>query len=99
MLEKPKIFAIATVVLMASTLVITVPAQQSADDRAVEPTAGFFGYTGGPVRGKIARTQTASWSLAEAATWTTLPGAAITYTVPTGATDLVNIAFSAECRL
>jgi hypothetical protein len=82
---------------MASTRVVTIPAQQS--EQAVEPQAGFFGYTGGPVRGKIARTQTASWTLAETATWTSLPGASIPYTVPTGATDLVNIAFSAECRV
>jgi hypothetical protein len=70
---------------------------QSAEQ--VNPAAGFFSYAGGPVRAKRARTQTAATSLAESATWVSLAGGNLSYTVPSGTTDLFNIAFSTEGRL
>jgi hypothetical protein len=65
----------------------------------VEPAAGFFMFEGGPVRAKRAITQTAATTIAESATWVTLPAANLTYVVPAGVSHLFNIAFSAECRL
>jgi hypothetical protein len=82
-----------------------VPAQQNEQDEAetvqteAESQAGFFGYAGGPVRGKRARTQTSATTIGESATWVSLPGATLSWVVPTGTTDLFNVAFSAECRL
>jgi hypothetical protein len=73
------------------------PEVQSGDQ--VGPAAGLFAWSGGPVRGKRARTQTAATGIPESATWVSLPNATLAYAVPTGTTDLFNIAFSAECRL
>jgi hypothetical protein len=70
--------------------------QAEADSK---PKAGFFAYSGGPVRGKRARTQTTATTFRESATWVSLPGATLSWVVPTGTTDLFNVAFSAECRL
>jgi hypothetical protein len=96
MFQKPRTVAIATVFLMTSTLVVTVPAQEP---ESPDPNSGFFFYAGGPVRAKRARTQTRSTTFNETAGWVNLPGATLSYVVPAGTTDLFNIAFSAECRV
>ena len=75
-------------------------AQAQDQERAdVTPQAGFFAYSGGAVRGKRARTQTAASNIGESATWVDLPGATLPWTVPAGTTDLFNVTFSAEGRL
>lgn len=75
------------------------PAEAVQAEADIQPQAGFFSYSGGPVRGKRARTQTTATTIRESATWVTLPGATLSWRVPAGTTDLFNVAFSAECRL
>jgi hypothetical protein len=65
----------------------------------VDLMAGLFRYSGGPVKGKRAITQTAAVNLPESNAWITLPNSQIPLTVPAGTTDLFNVAFSAECRV
>ncbi|HEX2460644.1 MAG TPA: hypothetical protein VHJ58_10895 [Vicinamibacterales bacterium] len=72
------------------------PEQAAAAQESIE--AGFFGLSGGPVRAKLARTQTTLSALSEGA-WRPLPGAVLTRIVPAGTTDLFNVAFSAECQV
>lgn len=74
----------------------TAPA--TADGASVSPEAGLFAWAGGPVRAKLARTQTAASVLAEGA-WRVLPNAILTRVVPAGTSDLFNVAFSAECQV
>jgi hypothetical protein len=45
------------------------------------------------------RTQTSSFTFGETATWINLPNGILGWAVPSGTTDLFNVAFSAECRL
>jgi hypothetical protein len=70
--------------------------QIAATDTDVNPEAGFFANSGGFVRAKLSRTQTASSALAEGA-WRPLSGATLTRVVAAGTTDLFNVTFSAEC--
>lgn len=74
-------------------------AGQEEQASAEAPQAGFFALAGGPVRAKIARTQTTASALAEGAVWRPLPGAVLSRIVPAGTTDLFNIAFSSECSV
>jgi len=74
-------------------------AGQEAEQAADAQEAGFFALTGGPVRAKIARSQTAATALAEGAIWRNLPGATLARVVPAGTTDLFNVAFSSECSV
>jgi hypothetical protein len=93
------VLAIGVCSILGVVPLIPVLAQAQDPQEVVSPQAGFFAYSGGPVRGKVARTQTTSFTLAESATWVSLPGASLVWTVPTGTTDLFNVAFSAECRV
>lgn len=70
--------------------------QIAADTDSEDARAGFFAQSGGFVRGKLARTQTAASVLSEGA-WRPLPGAVLTRVVPAGTSDLFNVTFSAEC--
>ena len=79
---------------LRSSLEVPASAQE-----VVQPQAGFFALVGGPVRAKLARTQTAPSALAEGAVWRNLPGATLSRVVPAGTTDLFNVAFSAECQV
>jgi hypothetical protein len=73
--------------------------EQQETQNAVAPQAGFFGYSGGPVRGKRALTQTAAVNIAAVGAWVTLPTSVpISWPVPAGTSDLFNVAFSAECQ-
>ena len=65
----------------------------------VSPQAGLLFFSGGPVRGKRARTQTTPSTINETSTWVSLPNASLPYVVPAGTSDLFNVAFSAEGRL
>ena len=78
----------------------TVAAQEQQETQdQVEPQAGFFGYSAGPVRGKRALTQTAAANIAAVGAWVTLPTSVpIPWPVPAGTTDLFNVSFSAECQ-
>jgi|SoiMethySBSTD1v2_1073268.scaffolds.fasta_scaffold988230_1 hypothetical protein len=101
MLQKTKTVAIATVVLMTSTLVITMPAQQPGEVESPDANSHIL-YDGGFVRAKRAVTSTLATTFSESVfptTWKTLPLASRSYTVPAGATYLFNVSFSAECRL
>jgi hypothetical protein len=71
---------------------------EAAAQNDVQPDAGFFALIGGPVRGKLARTQTAASALAEGA-WRPLPGAILSRIVPAGTSDLFNVSFSSECSV
>lgn len=91
-----------TMTALALGVVPSVGPRAQEQDQArgvITPQAGFFTQSGGTVRGKRARTQTASSTIAESATWVDLPGAALQWTVPAGTTDLFNVTFSAEGRL
>jgi len=80
--------------VLTLTTVVPVGGQEPEDP---SPDAGFFAYSGGPVRAKRARTQTAATNFGTIGVWTNLPGATLSYVVPTGTADLFNVAFSAEC--
>jgi hypothetical protein len=71
--------------------------QEAAQSEQTE--AGFLLQVGGPVRGKIARTQTTPSALAEGPVWRALPGAVLSRIVPAGTADLFNVAFSGECQV
>lgn len=76
--------------------------QEAAQEQAVapaqdaEPAAGLLFFAGGIAKAKRARTQTAGSTIGSVA-WVSLPGAAVAYAVPAGTSDLLNVAFSAEC--
>lgn len=76
-----------------------IPAQDIQQPPNPNGDAGFFAYSGGPVRAKHARTQTTAQIINETPGWVNLNGATLTYTIPAGTTDLFNVTFSAECRL
>lgn len=102
MLRKLRTSPSAIVVLMGSLLVLPVRAQDpQSNQEAATPTAGSFEWKGGPVRGKVARTQTTATKIPESHGWVTLSGASLKWNVPTTSNDgdLFNVAFSAECRL
>ena len=102
MFKQPKRLAIATVIVTASTLVVTIPAQQQEVGVESPDENALFSYSGGFVRAKRARTQDSPTTITESVaptTWKNLTSATLSYTVPTGTTDLFNVAFSAECRL
>jgi hypothetical protein len=73
------------------------PSQGQQQVTASVPEAGYLFFTGGFVRAKRARTQTAATQISAANAWVTIPGAILAYTVPVGTTDLFNVSFSAEC--
>jgi hypothetical protein len=73
-------------------------ADQTNQD-GISIAAGLFGYSGGAVRAKRARTQTSGTTLGESAGWVSIPNATLSYTVPSGKTDLFNVTFSAEGRM
>ena len=85
--------------------VAAVSAQEPQDSQDVQnspdqqdPQAGIFGWSGGPVRGKRAITQTAAVGIGAPGTWVSLPAAVIPVTVAAGTADLFNVSFSAECQ-
>ena len=90
---------IATPEFRSGATVQAAGAAQEAEPNAEAPQAGFFALVGGPVRAKLARTQTTPSVLAEGAIWRNLPGAVLSRFVPVGTTDLFNIAFSSECSV
>ena len=105
----PKYAAVAAVTLAFAALAPTLPQQgQAAQEPAplseaevaqVEPAAGLFAWSGGVVRAKLARTNTAATALAEGAVWRPLANASLSRVVAAGTSDLFNIAFSAECQV
>jgi hypothetical protein len=93
----------ALLVTGSALTLIAIPGIRSglevpAAAQVVEPQAGFFALAGGPVRAKLARTQTTPSALAEGA-WRNLPGATLSRVVAAGTTDLFNVAFSSECQV
>lgn len=97
---------IATMLLVASSEtrwaagVTTARAAEAAviqDQEAGPAPAVLLAFSGGAVEGKRARTQTTPTSL-PSGVWTTLPGAALIWFVGALDSDLINVAFSAECN-
>ena len=82
-----------------SDVTLQAAGAQEAEQSAEAAEAGFFAQSGGPVRAKLARTQTAATALAEGAVWRNLPGAILSRVVPAGTSDLFNVAFSSECSV
>lgn len=107
MLRKWRLFLpLCAVVLLAWVVLVPVTAQNPdqggqaiGGNSDVDLLAGLIRYSGGPVIGKRAITQTAPYTFGETASWITLPNSQLPWTVPAGSTDLFNVAFSAECRL
>jgi hypothetical protein len=98
----PAVAALALIAmpeLRSGAAVTTAAAGQDAAQSAEETQAGFLFHFGGPVKAKVARTQTAPSALAEGAIWRNLPGAVLQRIVPAGTSDLFNVAFSSECRV
>ena len=102
-----KYAAVAAVMLAVSALSMSAPdagtaassaAQTEPGQTQVEPQAGLFGWVGGPVRGKLARTYTTPATLFEGG-WRPVPNAILSRVVAAGTTDLFNIAFSGECQV
>ena len=95
----------AALVVLGSLVLAPVPGQnsnsgqQAGPETSVDTELGFFSYSGGAVRAKIAKTQTTSTTFPEAVTWASLPLGTLSFAVPLGTTALFNVAFSAECRL
>ena len=83
------------------SLMTMAPMQAQEVQTPNEPAgdAGFFVQSGGAVKRKLARTQTAASLIPETAGWTRLNLATLAYTVPAGTSDLFNVSFTAECRL
>jgi hypothetical protein len=76
-----------------------VPAQQTASPPEPTGDAGYFTQSGGAVKRKLAKTQTAGSKFVNSAGWVSLPLANLQFTVPAGTTDLFNVTFTAEGRL
>ena len=109
-MRSPKYAVMVAVTVALAALLPTVPhdGQAAAQEQAsvtaaevaqVEPEAGFFAWTGGVVRAKLVRTNTAAVALAEGPVWRPVANATLSRFVPAGTTDLFNIAFSAECQV
>jgi hypothetical protein len=79
------------------TLTTMVPARAQAPAEA-SPEAGFFGYSGGAAKAKRALTQTTPTNFPVFNGWRRLPNAALSIVVPTNQSELINLAFSAECQ-
>ena len=92
--------ALAIGLVIALGPIRPIPAQQTEEPPDPTGDAGLFGYIGGAVRAKRARTNTAATLFNESVGWLNLPNATLTYFVPAGVgTELFNVAFSAECRM
>jgi len=86
---------LASIITIIST--IPVRAQDQTAPDVPSGDAGYFSYSGGPVRAKRAITQTTGSTFTLAA-WTRLAGSTVTYVVPALTADTFNVAFSAECN-
>ena len=90
----------ATMLAAGLSLMAMAPVQaQEMDPEPLATEAGFFAQTGGPVKRKLAKTQTTATTLGETGGWVSLPLANLAYTVAAGDSDLFNVSFTAECRL
>ena len=87
-----------TVVLLSTTILPLLPlvAQEPTEPEVVEPNA-VISYSGGAAIGKRAKTQTTGTVFATDNQWLTLAGSTLSWFIPAGRTDLLNVAFSAEC--
>jgi hypothetical protein len=83
------------------SLMTMAPVQAQDVQTPNEPTgdAGYFLQSGGAVKRKLAKTQTARTIIPETPGWYRLPLANIAYAVPVGQSELFNVSFTAECRL
>jgi hypothetical protein len=92
---------LATSLCSVLSLVTVVPASAQDIQAPAAPSgdAGYFPLSGGVVKGKRVKTQTAATIIPETATWYSLPLANHSITVPANSTDLFNVTFTAECRL
>jgi hypothetical protein len=85
-------------VLGLPQLLSVLEAQQQSSGQDAEDPDVLFAYSGGAQEGVRKRTENA------ANTWTstaygTVPGATLSWFVPAGDSDLLNVSFEAECRL
>ena len=100
MLQRWRTLNHATTFAVLSLMTIApVHAQQPQTPNEPIGDAGFFLQSGGAVKRKLAKTQTAATIVQETPGWWSLPGANLAYTVPVGTSDLFNVSFTAECRL
>jgi hypothetical protein len=91
-------FAVTMIALLAMTT-MTPAYAQAPDDPA--PNAGFFSHSGGAAKAKRAKTYTNPTSfpvVPGGPAWRPLPLANLSYVVPGGQSELINLAFSAECQ-
>ena len=84
-------------VILALTTIMPVRSQEPTTSEDTSENARFV-YSGGAAKAKRAITQTTATTLTLDGVWVTLPLSTISYIVPTGFTELFNVAFSAECR-
>lgn len=100
MLQRWRTLNHATTFAVLSLMTIA-PVQAQEIQTPNEPTgdAGYFLQSGGAVKRKLAKTQTAARIVAETPGWFSLPLANLGYTVSPGTSDLFNVSFTAECRV
>jgi hypothetical protein len=68
-----------------------------AQDQGDGPSPSVLSvFSGGAAEGKRGRTETAAVAI-PVGVWFTLPNAQVTWFVPSGDSDLLNVSFSAEC--
>jgi hypothetical protein len=97
-----KLNQVTTFASVLSLLTIAPVQAQVAPPEEPAGDAGFFIQYGGPVKRKLARTQTLGSLITESVaptTWKRLNLATLAHSVPAGTTDLFNVSFTAECRL
>lgn len=90
-------FAVTMTALLTMATIVPSNAQSVAD---TAPVAGFFTHAGGAAKAKRARTQTAltNFPVLPVPAWRPLPLANLSYVVPVNQSELINLAFSAECQ-
>lgn len=87
---------LVAVLLVRGPMPAQVPGPAAA---AASPESGFFSYSGGTVRGTVARTQTAPTVINKSSNYITLSGATVSWYVPKGTTDVFSVSFSVGCNL
>jgi len=87
-----------TVILLSTTILPLLPlvAQEPNEPEVIEPDVAIL-YSGGEAIGKRAKTQTTGSVFTTDNLWLTLPNSTLSWNIPALRSDLLNVAFSAEC--
>src|SRR5262249_15361275 len=94
---KTMVAAAAAAFVLTSACIIAVRAQQQPTPTGSEELARTL-YTGGALKG-VRKVAENSPTTTTSHTYVNVPGAAASWFVPANDTDLLNVSFTAECRL